>query len=252
MFLEALLTRDEIHARLEEAFPFLIRIGDPSAGHTLTFTDLGEVKLVEDVGLHIACKARVHWPVLGIDVPVVLRSLRLVVIPRMKSGPLCDVLAFHVAIEHAGVPVVPDAIEHEVIVAINRRLADEHVEAEWAFATLFDHVLPLPRMIEPLDAALLRATWGRLRVTGEAIVIAVSVHAAILRTHGTAPPEFAPLLAAGSPRLTAPSVSAPAKPRLTTRLAGELLAGGLVGLAAGAAFFALGRAIGRVVSRAPS
>jgi hypothetical protein len=94
-------------------------------------------------------------------------------------------------------------------------------------------------MLEPLDAALLRATWGRLRVTGEAIVIAVSVHAAILRTHGTAPPEFAPLLAAGAPRLTAPSVDAPATPKPVTRLAGALLAGGVLGLAAGAAFFAL-------------
>jgi hypothetical protein len=239
MFLEALLTRDELHARLEEAFPFLIRVGDPSAGHTLAFTDLGEVKLVADVGLHITCKARVHWPVLGIDVPVVLRSLRLVVIPRMKPGPLCDVLAFHVAIEHAGVPVIPDAIEHEVIEAINRRLADENVEAAWAFATLFDHVLPLPKMIEPLDAALLRATWGRLRVTDEAIVIAVSVHAAILRKRGTAPQEFAPLLAASAPRLSAPSVGAPAKPTLVARFGGELLAGGLAGLAAGAAFFGL-------------
>jgi hypothetical protein len=94
-------------------------------------------------------------------------------------------------------------------------------------------------MIEPLDAALLRATWGRLRVTDEAIVIAVSVHAAILRKRGMAPPEFAPLLAASAPRLSTPGVGAPAKPTLVARFGGELLAGGLAGLAAGAAFFGL-------------
>ncbi len=239
MFLEALLTRDELHARLEEAFPFLIRVGDPSAGHTLAFTDLAEVELVAGVGLHIMCKARVHWPVLGIDVPVVLQSLRLVVIPRMKPGPLCDVLTFHVAIEHAGVPIIPDAIEHEVIVAINRRLANEHAEATWDFATLFGHVLPLPKMIEPLDAALLRATWGRLRVTNEAIVIAVSVHAAILRQLGIAPPEFAPLLATRAPRLSSPMVSGTATPTLVAGFGRELVAGAVAGLAAGAAFFGL-------------
>jgi hypothetical protein len=235
MFIEAVLTRSEIHGRLEEAFPLSLRLGDPSAGHTLDFSDLGDVTLVPNVGLHVTCKARVHWPLLGIDVPVVLHSLRLVVIPKMRPGAFCDVLTFQVALEHAGVTGIPDAIEHGIIEAINRRLVNNHVELAWDFSTLFAHVLALPRMIEPLDAALLRAAWGRLRITEDALVIAVSVHGTILRRRGEAPPEFAPILGGRAPSLSAPA--ARTRPALVRQIGKHLLAASLAGLTAGAVFF---------------
>jgi hypothetical protein len=157
----------------------------------------------------------------------------------MEPGPFCDILTFHVAIEHATLTGIPSALERWIVAAVNRRLLSGHVALGWDFSTLFGHVLPLPESIEPLDAALLRAAWGQLRIAEDAVAIAVSVHVALLRAGGETPSEFATILGSRFPRLLhAPVVATPAA---TSAIAGELVAGGLAGLAA-VAFYLVARA----------
>jgi hypothetical protein len=239
MFLEALLTRVDLELLLSEALPLTIHLGDPAANHSIVLSDLGAVTLVPDVGLRVHCKVRVHWPVVGIEVPIVVPSLGVLMKPTIKPGPHGDVLAFDLSVEDVDVTGVPSMLDGTITGTINAKLAEHPLDLAWDFSDLLGHILRLPAMLEPLDAFAIRASWGKVRVTSDAFVLAVSLHTALLRHEDSAPSEFEPLMAATPPRLSLPkSEPPPAIP------AGPLFAASVFGLAAGAAYFGLRAALG--------
>ena len=132
MWAEVIFSRDDLKGLLEQAFPLTIHL-DVERRHSLSLSDLGEVKLVEDLGLHVVCKARIHWPLLGIDVPVNVSSLALVLIPTIEPGPDGDLLAFRASIEHADFAALPALLDDRITAAINARLSSKGSELSWNF-----------------------------------------------------------------------------------------------------------------------
>src|ERR1700716_537168 len=111
MWVEAIVPRDDIARLLGEALPLTIHFGAPETQHSLGLYDLEDVRLVPDVGLRVVCKARVHWPVLGIDLPISLKTLTAVLAPTIGKGPHGDTLVFRAFIEHADFAGLPSGID---------------------------------------------------------------------------------------------------------------------------------------------
>jgi hypothetical protein len=181
MWTEIIIPREDLAKLLAEALPLLIRVGDPAANHSLALTDLGDVTLVPDKGLRVECKAHVHWPLLGIDFPVEIRSLVLLVLPSIEKGEDGDQLVFRGTIEHADFAALPDMLDESVTAAINAKLSADGAKAAWNFSRSLAFLPRLPAMLEPLQAFGIRPAWAKIRITDEALVLAASFHTEIVR-----------------------------------------------------------------------
>jgi hypothetical protein len=235
MFLEAVVTREDLRALLAEALPLTLVLGEPGSEHTLAFSDLQEVELVADAGLRVLCRAHVRWPVLGIEVPIALNSLRALITPVIKSGPGGDALAFRLVIEHADFTAVPTAIDNRLTDAINENLAQRELDLSWDFTKALSHVLPLPEAMVPLDALTTRVAWGKVKITTDALVLAVSVHTNFVRRDPASSRASAPAEAPSRPLSTRTKPTA----RLATlsEEAKVIALAGIFGVAAGATYF---------------
>jgi hypothetical protein len=95
--------------------------------------------------------------------------------------------------------------------------------------------VPLPSLLEPLESLSIRAAWGKVKITEEALVFALSLHNALVR-RGDAPA----VASAESSPLPLVRTNEPRSPVKGSRVAAPTLAAAAIfGLAAGAAFFAL-------------
>jgi hypothetical protein len=239
MWAEIIITRDDLARVLGEAFPFRVRLGEAGSDHFLSLTSLGDVRLVAGSGLRIECNAHVHWPLLGIDFPVEVSDLALLLVPTVEEGKNGERLVFRAVIERAdfGGLASPFAlIGEQVISAINSKLAADGAELAWDFTRALTFLAPLPSLLDPLVSFAIRPAWGKVRVTEEGLVYAASFHSSVVR-RGEPVPEA----------LTAPSF-APKPPRRALSHArsfvpsNEAVAAGVLALVAGGAYLVVRRA----------
>jgi hypothetical protein len=242
MWAEIIITRDDLSRVLTEAFPFRVRLGDPEADHSLSLSDLSDVRLVAGSGLRIACKAHVHWPLLGIDFPVDVRDLVLLLVPTVEEGENGDRLVFRAVIERADFAALPNVIAEQITSVVNASLAAKGAALSWDFSRALTYLAPLPSLLEPLASFAIRPAWGKVRVTEEGIVYAASFHSSVVRRG--APNPLAP---DGSLALVAPATRTP--PRRTLSRArflpptlSQVVAGGALALVACGAYLFVRRA----------
>ncbi len=234
MWVEAILTKDDLARLVGELLPLSIRLGE---GGSLTLTDPTDVSLLAERGLRVTCKAELHWPVWKIDVPIKLHSLALVVTPTIDRQPdtTSESLVFKLTVEHADFAMVPAVIDDELTGRINDALAARHLQLGWNFTRTLSHVFPLPALLQSVDALALRVAWGRVKVTPEALVLAVSFHTDVGRR------SSAELLPPAAPR----------QPELAIRRAGHPVAvtvpaPWMVGASIAAVSAGVGYAVGRL------
>jgi hypothetical protein len=248
MWLEAIVSLEDFQALAAELLPVRVQLGAADSDHYLFLSAASQVSLVEGRGLRVVCSAQIRWPVLGMDIPINVDSLTVVLEPSVpnESGELF----VGVQLEHADVAWVPSVLDKKIVAAINEALNQKNAELAWRFETALSHEFALPEMLQPVRALGLKAGWGKVRVTAEAMVLAISFHAHALdaaelqrSSRATArPPRLQPtgepLPGALSPTAMAPSDRpAPAAVALATglgmlstyfvaRLAYRLVAGG--------------------------
>jgi hypothetical protein len=181
MWVEAVLSKDDLASLIAQIVPLTIRINaDAGADQYIELATATDLALVADQGLRMTTQARIHWPVLGITVPIKIDPLSVMIKPFVTNTPEGDALSFTLEIEHAdfaGVPFGDQAITDK----INRELSERHVELAWAFAAMLSHRFNVPPLLEPLDSLALSVAWGKVRVTDEAMVLAISFHAEVSR-----------------------------------------------------------------------
>jgi hypothetical protein len=78
---------------------------------------------------------------------------------------------------------VPAVIDRGITAKLNQELTQRHAELSWNFGSTLSHVFELPHSLKPLDGLDLQVRWGKIRVTEEAMVMAVSFRPKVLR-HG--------------------------------------------------------------------
>lgn len=241
MFLEVLVTHEELRALLMSALPLTILLDDTDGSHSLALGDLTEIAIVPEMGVRLTCRALLHWPVLGINAPLTLNSLRVLFIPAVTPSPTGEGLTFRVEVEHVDISGVPSALDDTISRAVNARLAARHLELSWDFSKTFARVVPLPSLLEPLESLSICAAWGKVKITEQALVFALSLHNALVR-RGDAPKVAA---AGSSPPLGARTDQPRSLVKGSPVVFPSLAAAALLGLAAGVAFFALRSATSR-------
>ncbi len=182
MWVEAVLSRDDLKALIAQVLPLKIQIHPESApDQYIELASATNLALVADEGLRMTTQARIHWPVLGIAVPITIDPLSVIIRPRVTKTPEGDALSFAMEIERADFSGLLALGDHAITHKINSELAKEDVGLAWAFAAMLSHRFDLPPMLAPFDAVALNVAWGKVRVTDEAMVMAISFHAQVSR-----------------------------------------------------------------------
>jgi hypothetical protein len=185
MWLEAILTTGDLQDTLQQFSPLEIRLGDSGK---LLLASPTRVSLSAGEGMAVVCEATLHWPVLGIDLPVHMHGLSVLVRPSVRPAPdgTCDVLAFTLQVDRAGVSILPHIIDDKVTSMLNEELAKKHVELAWNFGATLSHVFALPDALASAGAIALKVGGGTVKVTDHAIGFAVNFTAEVKPRVGTA------------------------------------------------------------------
>ena len=250
MWLEAILMKEDLHKVLTQFAPMEFRLGDSGR---LLLVDPKDVSLIPDKGLGVVCEATLHWPLLGIDVPVHIHELLLLIHPAVEQREGKEFLVFTLTIEHAGVGILPKIVDDKITSMVNEELVKKHVELAWNFSETLSHVFSLPEVLVSTAAFGLEVDAGRVKVTDTALGFAVSFGTEVTRrVEGTPNSPRSDVVGEGeTPRSDLVSEARPrdpARPALASvASAGSVFrAGGALAILALATAFALGRAsVGR-------
>jgi hypothetical protein len=184
MWLEAILTKDDIRDIFAQFTPFEIRLGENGR---LLLASPTEISMIPDEGVSVVCEATIHWPVLGFDVPVHMHGLTVLIHPMVRpdADGRYGILAFTLQIDHAGVSLLPAVIDDHVRSLLNRELEEKHVELAWNFGNTLSHVFNLPAALASAAALSLKVGLGTVKVTDQAIGFAVEFGAEVQPRVGT-------------------------------------------------------------------
>lgn len=178
MWIEAIISQDDFASLAGELFPLSIHLGAADSEHYLLLSTATALSLVEGRGLRFTCNAQIRWPVLGMDVPINVQGLTVLVEPSVEEGS--ESLQLDVQLEHANVSWLPALVDAKIVEAVNDALRKRRAELSWNFAQALSHEFPLPELLQPLRALDLKAGWGKIRVTAEAMVLVISFRASAL------------------------------------------------------------------------
>jgi hypothetical protein len=181
MWVEAIVSLEDFQALAAELFPVRVHLGAADSDHYLFLSAMREVSLVEGRGLRLVCDAQIRWPILGMDVPINVDALTVMLelsVPNEGGELFLDV-----QLEHADVAWVPALVDEKIVGALNEALHKRRADLSWNFAKALSHEFPLPEMLQPLRALGLKAVWGKTRVTSEGVVLVVSFRAQAVPQH---------------------------------------------------------------------
>jgi hypothetical protein len=179
MWLEAIISQDDLASLAVELLPLSVHLGQPDSEHYVLLSAATEVELVEGRGLRIRCNAQIRWPVLGMDIPINVDGLTVLVEPSVPADN--ESLVFSVEVERANVAWVPSVLDAKIVDAINEALRKKSRDLSWNFMKTLSHEFLLPEVLQPLHALGLKAAWGTVRTTEDAMVLAVSFKALAIR-----------------------------------------------------------------------
>jgi hypothetical protein len=178
MWTETILARDDIDRLLAQLMPFTLDLG--SDGDHVTLTDPEPVELVPEQGVRLKCAAKLRWSVLGIAVPLTVRSVTLMLRPSVTRGDHGrDVLSFALEIEHADLSGIPEFIDERITDKANEAIRERQGALAWDFSSTLSRSVDLPAAFGQDRRLSVDAAWGKIRVTDEALVMAMSFHALV-------------------------------------------------------------------------
>jgi hypothetical protein len=208
MWVEAIIAKEDLAKVIDDLCPLRIKIGEDGS---VLLSDPRDVALVSGVGLRMTVTLEIHWPVLGVQIPVSVRSATLEVQPEVLQTPQGSTLTFKLHLDDVDIAILPALIDRGIVDLVNKELAAKHVELAWAFIQTLSHVFELPDALASVRALDLRATGGRVKVTSEALALAVLFEARV-EPRGESP-SLRPALAAARP-LPRPTPIPPEPPSL--------------------------------------
>jgi hypothetical protein len=179
MWIEACVGKEDLVRVANQIAPIEIKLGD--AGGTLRLEEPTDIQLIPTVGLHLKCTAHLHWPVLGIKIPVTIKPLVVRVLPEIDKREKGEALVFKLQIEHADVATVPTIIDNEITALINRELVNKKVDFGWNFADMLSYNFDFTKILPPIETFGLKVIGGTVRVTEEALMLAISFETEVKR-----------------------------------------------------------------------
>ena len=174
MWLQALLTPADLESIVAEMTPVQMALdpGDPK--RYLVLDRPSSVEMVGKQGVRIVTSARLQWDVIGVPLPLTLRSVSVILTPSIAKRDGKDVLAFSARIESADLAAVPAMIEVPLIAKVNEALAADHAKLAWCFTDTLDFTFQLPDTVAPPRSVRLFARWGAVRMSEEGVAVAAA------------------------------------------------------------------------------
>ncbi len=177
MWLEAILTEDDVRSVATQFSPLEVRLGTDGR---LALARPVSVSLVPGRGVEVVCDAQLEWPVLGMHVPVAMQRLTVLVQPTVEDRPDGHALVLRLALERAGVSQV-GLIDGRVTALLNDELAKHHVELAWNFTRTLTHTFALPASLLSAETVGLEVQSGATKVTRKGMALAVRMGASVRR-----------------------------------------------------------------------
>lgn len=177
MWVEAVLLTEDLDRLVAQFAPLTIPLG---AGQ-LHLSDPTPCVLVPETGVRVVCRAKVHWPMLGIDVPVTIHSLAVLLRPQIAPGESGEALVVTLEIESMDLAGIPKMFDGRITEMANKELIRKEIELSWCFSRTLTHSFPLPNSITPLDSLDLTVLAGRVRVQSDGVGLAVKLDSAVRR-----------------------------------------------------------------------
>jgi hypothetical protein len=181
MWIEAIITEEDLRQVLATLLPVKIHLDtDPGTDRWIELGKPETVELVESRGMRMSCPAELRWSIVGIDVPVKINQLIVYLTPKVVEKNRGEVLTFGIQLEEADVAGLPGLVDGAIVKAVNAALDEKSLE--WDFRETLLRKFEMPGMLEPIATLDLESKWGKVRLSGEAIVLALSLHIAFTRT----------------------------------------------------------------------
>jgi hypothetical protein len=174
MWLQALLTAEDITAALAEVTPLRIALDDEAPDRYLWLTPPSSVRFVPERGIRVIASARLQWDVVGITVPLTIRVAEVLLRPFVEQVNGEDVLRFQAEIERLDLSHVPSLVEGPIIARLNAKLAEPASYVSWNFMQTLDFDFKMPKSVAPLEKLRLFARWGAVRIQEDGLTLAVA------------------------------------------------------------------------------
>jgi hypothetical protein len=181
MRIEATLTRDDLAKTLNDLCPLHISIGKEGR---LIFSGPRRVELVPDAGLRMTVDAKIEWPVLGLLLPVTIRTMTLLMSPSVLEEAGAPALAFKLHLSQADIALVPAVLDASIVHRVNQEL-EAKPPLIWRFTRTLSHVFALPAALASAEAIDVRAASGYVKTTSEALVFVVSFQTSVNPREGS-------------------------------------------------------------------
>jgi hypothetical protein len=169
----ALLDLATLEQMLSELLPLHVRLGDhggPNRYFTVDAPTL--VEFIEGRGLRVRTSAKAHWTLMGVPIPLTLKSIMFVLEPQIAPPPEPGKLIFKLKVEELDLKIMPGGIiEEAMLPLINEGLAILEGELGWDFAKTLNIKKEIPPSAAPLEAFTLAAGTAKIAVTKEAIIL---------------------------------------------------------------------------------
>ena len=169
MWLEAIVTREDLVLLLNQLLPIKINLDSPAT----------EVDLVADVGLRVSCPAELKWEIVGVSPTLTVKTLSLLLRPDVVEHGNGHTLDFHVEIEDVDIRGVPSVIESAVLRKVNAEL--ESKKLSWNFTRTLTYSAPIGDLLASIASLDIGVSWGKRRITAEGLALAVSFKADFVR-----------------------------------------------------------------------
>jgi hypothetical protein len=175
MWLQAIITAEDLKHALFELTPTRIQLDDDDPDRAFELDPPSEVYFRANEGATIRTSARLRWDVIGIKVPVTLRSVDLLLVPSIeRDAEGNDVLALQARVEDLDLSALPGFLDDKLKDRINSALARPSSFVRWRFIRTLDFHFHLPESVQPSRDLRLSARWGATRVSEQGFVMAAS------------------------------------------------------------------------------
>ena len=173
MWLEAIISEKDFETVVRDFTPVTIALGEDGELHLEPPTAMA---LVKGEGLRLTCHVGLRWSVLGIHVPITIESATVLLEIEVAKKETGDVLAFKVKLEALDIGALPKMFAGGAIALINKELETHHAEFVWDFRKTLAARFDLPDVLTPARAMSVNVAWAEVRVSNDALVLALSVH----------------------------------------------------------------------------
>lgn len=175
MLIQALFTADDVIAALAEVTPLRLALDPESSQRYFWLARPTSVTFVPEQGIRIVTSAFLQWDVVGVSVPVTIRTAEVLLRPSVVHVENRDILSLRAEVKRLDLSHVPSLVEATIIAALNGKLEEPEATIPWKFMDTLDFEFKMPQSVAPLEKLRLFALDGEARITEQAVVLQVAI-----------------------------------------------------------------------------